>query len=322
MSDELPAREFSRLKTRISYLSARQQPNGGKPLQRVEPASGQVASCVTDNSGLTEDVADGSTIFLCIHGYNNDTLEAIRSYLHFVDNLEQMAPDILPVAKVFGFVWPGDEAWKLISGPSFLDKPKIAETVGANLASYLDSRCGKVGIDIYFVAHSLGNRVLFYALRQFMKINNPKLRLHGILCMAAAVPAYTLEEKHYFLKEQTDAELKEILNAFKLVQFRYNGYSHDDKTLRRLFSVASIILTLPKTHLLDEISNQKAIGYLGKPDTPGLWSLNYNSYLDHSFYWPDKPNALKFSMLVKGYVPQELPTATLPIDTIDDRLLQ
>jgi pimeloyl-ACP methyl ester carboxylesterase len=233
---------------------------------RTEPSGGDVAPEVVCGSSLG--LAGRSRVILFCHGYANSVDVARTSYSKFLENFISQFPMARPVeTDVFEFFWPGDEPYPGISQLSYPLQIKSAMASAKLLAEYLTSlpipATGE--IEIYIVAHSLGNRVALELLKGLAG-GAVKLTLRGILMMAAAVPV----EKVLAGGALHDPSL--------LMTRRFVLHSSSDWVLRFAFPPG-------ETAANDGLFPQ-AVGRFGNP--VGQWTnaKEMPSY-GHSDYWPN-----------------------------------
>jgi hypothetical protein len=159
---------------------------------RVNPVGGDIAPRVT-LSPEAWDPSGHSSILLLIHGYNNSFDEANAAYETFLTALDKSAgrPVAMPIYKFF---WPGDTHLKFFSALSYPFQISHVQTAADRLGSYLQGLHGPAGtpINIHFVCHSLGNRLLIDLLQAFQ--SNPQVVIASVTLMAAAVPVSKVSE--------------------------------------------------------------------------------------------------------------------------------
>ena len=136
-----------------------------------------------------------SRIVLFVHGYRVKPDDVHVSYQTFAEKL-----DSWPSGQWWGLgrvVWHGtaQTAIPLLDVFSYPFKPKEAVAAGKRLATLIERMRGAAGsrAEVCLVAHSLGCRVVFEALRLLPApddTDGPKLRL--VAAMAAAVPTAEL----------------------------------------------------------------------------------------------------------------------------------
>jgi pimeloyl-ACP methyl ester carboxylesterase len=159
---------------------------------RTESSGGDLAPQVT--CGSTLGLSGRSRVVLLCHGYANSVDAARQSYGTFVQNFISQFPMAASLkTDVFQFYWPGDEPYPGVSQLSYPIQIRSARNSAQCLAKYLVTlpvpTTGE--IEIYVIAHSLGNRValeLLNALRAVVGGGPTRFNFRGILMMAAAVP--------------------------------------------------------------------------------------------------------------------------------------
>lgn len=158
-------------------------------------------SCRTDASGggltpavypLPSEGPSGTTLILLIHGYDNDVKSARDSYSTFVNHLQtewNKAAVVLP--NIYRFYWPGDKSWSIFPFLSYpLEIGPAKESAGLLLEYISELRAANGGImDVFFIAHSLGNRLVMELLELVATGTLPTgVNVKAICMMAAAVP--------------------------------------------------------------------------------------------------------------------------------------
>src|SRR5713101_2840357 len=153
-------------------------------------------------------------LILLIHGYNNDDYEAADGYFHMRCNLDK-ALTFAGVdearrkeiqSTIWEFYWPGYQPLTLlnpkarprrwyepvISAPSYKFEVAKARTwVPSELFEYLLQIQPS---EIFFIAHSLGCRVVLETVRKLLESLRTRSVVTGFLLMASAVPIDLLEE--------------------------------------------------------------------------------------------------------------------------------
>jgi hypothetical protein len=158
----------------------------GELTVRKNPIGPPLASQVTLTPAAANPVGRAS-ILIFIHGYNNSYDEAKNAYNAFLKGLLAVAPSP-PSIPIYEFFWPGDEVNKVWSALSFAGKIGVAEDAAALFCDFIETLRGPGGgpIDIHFVAHSLGNRLLLELLNSSARF--PFAIIRSVTLMAAAVP--------------------------------------------------------------------------------------------------------------------------------------
>ena len=156
-------------------LSVRALPAGGG-LKPIDPLP------------ATSDPNGHSSILILIHGFNVSEKDAGVVYKAFLYRLMYTgwSPPTLPVYK---FLWPGDKENKVWSALAYPLQLKTAKEAGRRLYAFLSPLHGPGGgpIDVHFVAHSLGNRLLLQCL-DLLRGYAPRVVVRSVTLMAAAVP--------------------------------------------------------------------------------------------------------------------------------------
>jgi hypothetical protein len=233
---------------------------------RTDPVGGAVASSVKENPD--HGPLGHSRLILLIHGYNNTQDAASKSYSSFLQNFRDAWPGRIDLLNdMFKFFWPGDKNWGPASFASFPLEIGPAKESAARLTSYLANLVGPNGthVDLYFVAHSLGNRMLLEMLTLFSGgSRNSLIQMRGMCLMAAAVPVAMVRSGG---RLSGAAQLARSSTLF----------SPDDKVLHFAFPLGET--------LAFEGFFPRAVGRFGEP--PNLWTnaQPMNRY-DHGSYWP------------------------------------
>ncbi|HEV2305663.1 MAG TPA: hypothetical protein VGR93_09110, partial [Candidatus Acidoferrales bacterium] len=162
-------------------LSVRSSPSGGDVLAQVAGSLG----------------AYGSQIVFLFHGYNDSLAVARASYASFLQNFpgpgnplhDQWQPAI------HSCFWPGDKAWGPFSFASYPLEIGAAKNSAAVFADFLANLPipGGATLDIFFIAHSLGNRLVLELLTALENLKSAgrlssQIQFKGFCSMAAAVP--------------------------------------------------------------------------------------------------------------------------------------
>jgi len=154
-----------------SVLSVRSLPAGGDVLTWVRsppPALGA-----------------RTTLTILVHGYNNTEEAAAGAYRRFLKN---SAPEPSGRAgQVCEFYWPGDTGGPA-SAFSYSSQITHAIRSGEVLQQHLARTFENRPLDLTFIAHSLGSRVVLEFLRESAAKRRPVLNRVRLCLMAAAVP--------------------------------------------------------------------------------------------------------------------------------------
>jgi pimeloyl-ACP methyl ester carboxylesterase len=225
-------------------------------------------------------------LILLIHGYNNDDYEAANSFFRMRCNLDNVLNFTgLDEARrkeiqstIWEFYWPGYQPLTLlnpeagprrryepvISVPSYsLEVIKARTWVPSGLFDYLLQIQPS---EVFFIAHSLGCRVVLETVRKLLESLRTCSVVTGFLLMAGAVPIDLL------------AETGSLGPSARAPRRRYCLYSWRDMAL---------MLAFPPGQLLSGeaawYGAPVAAGLTGRPAP--LWSLRVNTRLGHHDYW-------------------------------------
>jgi hypothetical protein len=156
-------------------LAVREEESGGPVSKEVELGPGETP-------------VGKSSVVLLVHGYCNDLDDARESYSTFITNcLAARGVGQKRAADMFRFYWPGDKSWGFARFASYPLEIEHAIKSAEVLERFL--RDLPQLVDLYLIAHSLGNRVVLELLRRFIDGGfPPHIQLKGICMMAAAVP--------------------------------------------------------------------------------------------------------------------------------------
>lgn len=131
-------------------------------------------------------------LVILVHGFNNHMGEAAEAYQGFRDRQYPLAGLVPPALEpsLGDFFWPGDANWAgLLDKVDFLVYPTAVNTAphaGQRLALYIASLPNLV--NLHFVGHSLGCRVVLECIEALTTTNHPAIR--RVVLMAAAVPDF------------------------------------------------------------------------------------------------------------------------------------
>jgi hypothetical protein len=266
-------------------LSCRTDPNGGGLAPEISPAA---------SLGPT-----GSSLILLIHGYNNDLADARSVYTTFVDNLQKdwnKAPALL--ATIYRFYWPGDKSWGPFSFLSYALEIGPARDSAVMLATYMkELRAASGGpMNVYLIAHSLGNRLLMELLEIFANQGTPSnLKIQGICMMAGAVPVSKVDVGG------------DLYGAAELAQ-AYILYSTGDAVLHFAFP--------PGETAAGDAILPTAVGRFGQP--AGQWAFTQQmtygpkkTKYGHHDYWVQEETVTPVERLLDPAVPTDPPQASI-----------
>jgi hypothetical protein len=231
-----------------------------------------------------------AAVLVLIHGYNVDQADALSAYGAFLDRMEQAAGR--PIAMcALQFFWPGDETGKLLSTLSYPLQLKVASQAAPLLERYLSGVSGPGGtpIDVHFVAHSLGNRLLLDLLSSATLPVN--MRVASVTSMAAAVPVSRV---------QNGATLYVGCRRPHFIQVMH---SRADSVLHYAFPAGQT--------LAGDSFFPQAVGRYGDPGGNWTRSCAFDSF-EHGDYWL-KPGPAEQVLGCLGLATaRTLPARTLP----------
>ena len=264
---------------------------------RSDATGGDALSAVSGPLG-----AYGSQIVFLFHGYNDSFAVASQSYASFLQNFpvagnplhDKWLPAIHPC------FWPGDKSWGPVSFASYaleMGPAKQSAAVFANFISTLHAPAGGT-LDLYFIAHSLGNRIvleLLFALEAMKAAGrlSSQIQFKGFCMMAAAVPVSMV---------QSDANL---YAAATLSATRRILYSEADTVLHFAFPIGETAAF--------EGFFPTAIGRYGQPQSD--WTAETEMFIspghgyNHGDYW-SQPNTIPQVSAFLG-----IPTPSAPAST-------
>lgn len=265
---------------------------------REKPSGGDVADAVAARpAGFPQ---GRGRLVLLLHGYNNNEAAARASYSTFRENMEKrFGPAVGPLlADTADGFWPGDARLGKLSFASYPTEIKPAERSGQRFARFIAGLVGPQDgpIDLYIIAHSLGNRVALELLREFSSNSvSGKVVWKGVCLMAAAVPVKKIE---WGEKYNAAARLSTTLTLF----------STEDKVLRFAFPAG-------ETFALDGFF-PTAVGRFGEPGR--VWSRGVQmAGYDHGDYWKKHETILLVARFLGVSVPNEIAGAQVPASGID-----
>lgn len=228
--------------------------------------------------------AYGSQIVLLFHGYNDSFAVAGQSYASFLQNFpaagnplrDKWQPAIHPC------YWPGDKAWGFLSPAGFPLEMAPARQSAAIFANFLSTLHAPAGgtLDLYFIAHSLGNRVVLELISALESMKaagqlSSQIQFKGFCMMAAAVPVPMVEPSGHLFRAAIASATRRTL------------YSRADTVLHFAFPVG-------ETAALEGFF-PTAIGRFGQP--PSDWTAEAEMFIspsrgyNHGDYW-SQPNTI------------------------------
>lgn len=255
---------------RIYRLSARQDETGGPVRAEISDADSSLR-----NSGCRH-------LLILVHGFNNSTEAAEKSYTDLVANLQEhfaqsrVAPDAIAF-----FHWPGDVGgWASVGGYPY-DITQARESA-EKLADYLKSfpRATNPGaLKINLIAHSLGCRLILEMLVRELP-TALSLNIDVVSLMAPAVPTKLVDTAN-----RLSAAVQPPRRTLKC-------FSKQDGVLYYAFPQGQRAAYALGTE--DEFYDE-AIGLNGNPELVGISVETQNG---HSDYWSDADLANRFSATI------------------------
>ncbi len=230
-------------------------------------------------------------LVIFVHGYNVRAEAARDTYQAFLDDVIKKNDRLTQPAfcTYWGFHWPGDHdgppvARTATSLSTFSIKIEFANTAGRQLAYLL----GKLRRDqeVYFIAHSLGCRVVLATLYEMQRLRNfagtewTGAKVNGAFLMAAAVPWMTCDTEpvyggaddvqHHFQRREPEPQ-------------EWVFFSDRDGVLNVPFSTGEY---------LHGEGGGEAVGVHGWP-APGRWDRPVPTKMGHGDYWPDTERVVR-----------------------------
>ncbi len=235
-----------------------------------------------------------SRVVLLVHGYANAVKDARGSYDTFLTNYANQWPARSPdLNNFFKFYWPGDKNWGPLRVLAYPLEIKPSKDSAKVLARYLSGLWGPSGtpIQIFFVGHSLGNRLVLEALRELKSGPvNSLVEIRYVCLMAAAVPVS---------KVDTNGELC----GAALFTHTCILYSPDDLVLHLAFPIG-------ETLALDAFF-PRAVGRLGEPARQWTVSQQMAGY-GHSDYWPSQQTTLPVGNMLGLPTDNQIAASAIP----------
>ena len=173
----------------------------------------------------------------------------------------------------FGFHWPGDHRSKPASIATFPVRIAEAQVAGQQLARLI-RRCFRSDQEVFFIAHSLGCRVVMEALYAIAAMEADGViglaTVRGVFLMAGAVPYQKCKEGQIFRRRDPERPRDWVIHSAR------------DLVLRVPF---------PSGEWLHGEGGGEAIGRHGLPT--GRWHRSVPTKLGHGDYWNTWPGVLK-----------------------------
>lgn len=263
--------------------------------EREHPVGGAVADRVRE--GPPPFVQGRSRLVILVHGYNNDLQDARRSYSEFEDNLRRLYNEGgSRVSDLLGkFHWPGDANLGPVSFISYPFEITDARESAERLADFLRDLHGPGGglVQLDFVAHSLGCRMLLETLELIPDIGVVKV-FFGAICLMAAAVQVNMVEPGGPLGETLWIPLRLLIL-----------HSTGDRVLHYAFPLGQT--------LAGEGFFPTALGRFRPPPwVPGMHVAVDG--LGHGDYWRSRLSAYHVArLLALGVVPELIPPRLLPL---------
>jgi esterase/lipase superfamily enzyme len=253
---------------------------------RTAAKGGGVAQKVREIRGTAVGKA---RLVIFVHGYANSHQKASKSYKHMHDRLLNWHVPSLRLNDCWWFFWPGDLSIPIINKASYAWQINHAEESADRLAAYLHhlTDLAHRPVQVVFVAHSLGNRVVLETIKRVEAEARPLSRrpiIESIVLMAAAIPDGYCEPRAPLAKMGRRLEI--------------NLYSKVDSVLKVPFRLGE---TLAREGFFPQ-----AVGYSGKPTA--RWSSNLVTIYKHGEYWDGRFSSQQVSR-VFGAAPPRVPRA-------------
>ncbi len=261
----------------------------GELSARERPVGGPLSATVTERpAGFAR---GRSRLLVLIHGYNNTEDAARKSYEAFVGNLGALGGRV-NTGTIAAFFGPGDAGLGFLSGASYPWGLKPATDSGARLVDFLNTLAGPGGgpVEIWFVCHSLGNRVGLELLRLVAagRVSGTVVE-RGTCLMAAAVPVFMAAD---------GGRLDAAARATRTLALN----SPDDIVLRLAFPLGQTAA--------GEGFFPEAIGRNGNPTQ--RWGARMRMFKEpgagygHSDYWPNANTAPELARFLGAVVPNAI----------------
>ncbi|MGB6484343.1 MAG: alpha/beta hydrolase [Candidatus Acidiferrales bacterium] len=268
--------------------------SSGELSVRSAASSGEVLPEVVGSLG-----AYGGQLVFLFHGFNDSFDVAHSAYASFFQNFPGTGNSLHDKwqSTIHACYWPGDKAWGPISAASYALEMGPAQQSAAAFADFLAALPvpGSATLDVYFIAHSLGNRVVLELLSALQNMKaagrlSSQIQCKGFCMMAAAVPVSMVESNGPLYQSA-------ILSAT-----RRTLYSEADTVLHFAFPIGETAAR--------EGFFPTAIGRHGQPQSD--WTAATEMFIspsngyNHGDYW-SQPNTIPQISAFFG-----IPTAAAP----------
>jgi pimeloyl-ACP methyl ester carboxylesterase len=240
-------------------------------------------------------------IYLLVHGFNNTSDQADKSYTAFRERLETVIGPKL-TEEIWEFYWPGYEenyaqiltvrtgrkpASPLVTAFFYYKQVPKAIRYGKLLGDYiLQLHTELQETEVILIGHSLGCRLILEAVTHIQQ-RAPRWKVPAILLMAAAVP-------------ESAVELGGALRAgVEFCPYRFALFSHRDWVLWGCFPAGQLLAG-------DGGPTPKAVGWRGGPE--GCWTGRQRTQLFHGEYWDNEVTTPNVARLFGKATPHRLPS--------------
>jgi esterase/lipase superfamily enzyme len=187
----------------IYFLDLRGRNVGGPVLP------GRLVNAADAATGTEQDLARETRVVFLVHGFNVNRDDGQEKLLTLARNLPSSAD-----AGCVAVTWPGD-SWARFASYSF--EGNDADDSGAELARFID-RVLPAGMELAFVSHSLGARVVMECLR---RLPAGRYKVGQVCVMAAAIDDTSLADPHVYLQVAEEVGRVAVLSSEKDTVLRF-----------------------------------------------------------------------------------------------------
>lgn len=243
-------------------------------------------------------------IYLLVHGFNNDPIQARSRYEAFRARMR----DIIGADgnKIWELYWPGYDDWiaeplrqrlrpvqllhSSITAVRYYKQVPKACVTGALLGEYIrDLGSAMAASEVLLIGHSLGCRVIMEAIKYLLAGRTDRNRIPAICLMAAAVPSEFFDDPNRFLQ------------ASEFPLHRIVLHSRRDTVLKHAFPAGQ--------SLAHEGLWPEAAGLHGRPRV--RWTARDETMLQHGDYWSSPVTTAHIARLFGRTTPHQLPAFAL-----------
>jgi pimeloyl-ACP methyl ester carboxylesterase len=262
------------------------------PLQlsvRMQDSGGPVAPAVNLSGGHLN---GNDNVLILVHGYDNSKKDADASYTTFINDLVAKFPTY--IGQIAEFYWPGDFPIPVISALSYPNQIQPAIESAQRLSTFLWNLMGARNgpMEISFVGHSLGCRVVLELLALWTGGMPPNIRVGTVVLMAAAVLVKHVDQEGQLRAAATLTDNGVVLS------------SKGDPVLHWAFPVGETAAR--------EGFFPTAVGRFGGPNQTWKASLpmfDAGKPYTHGSYWPGDESASAVAVALGGAPPRLLATS-------------